>query len=189
MEFLEHMDSLLRTFWLVAIPVSIIFLIQTVLTFIGSDASDGISADFDGNLDGADAPFQLFSFRNLINFLLGFSWSGISFYSLIQNKTVLILVALLVGVLFVYLFFFIIRQVQKLAEDNSFSISLALNKTGEVYIPIPAAKTGTGKVTMSIKGSIHELDAMSEGDRIPSNTKVKVIRIESNSILIVEPIR
>ena len=83
MEILENLDILLKTFWFVAIPTSLIFIIQTIMTFMGTDSSDGIQADFDGDLNGADAPFQLFSLRNLINFLLGFSWTGISFYTTI----------------------------------------------------------------------------------------------------------
>ena len=38
------------------------------MTFVGADASDGLDADFDGDLGGSDTPFQLFSFRNLIQF-------------------------------------------------------------------------------------------------------------------------
>lgn len=78
LEVFNNLDTLLKGFWMVAIPTSVIFIIQMTLTFIGSDASDGTSADFDGDLDGGDTPFQLFSFRNLMNFLLGFSWTGIS---------------------------------------------------------------------------------------------------------------
>ena len=90
MEILNQLDPLLQSFWYIAIPASLIFVIQTIMTFVGADASDGVSADFDSNLDGIDAPFQLFSLRNLINFLLGFSWTGISFFSTISNKFVLI---------------------------------------------------------------------------------------------------
>lgn len=68
MEIIQNFDTLLRTFWFIAIPASLIFIIQTILTFIGVDSSDGIDADFDSNLNGAEAPFQLFSLRNLINF-------------------------------------------------------------------------------------------------------------------------
>ena len=85
LEVFNNLDTLLKGFWMVAIPTSVIFIIQMTLTFIGSDASDGTSADFDGDLDGGDTPFQLFSFRNLMNFLLGFSWTGISFYKIINN--------------------------------------------------------------------------------------------------------
>ena len=74
MEFFETLDPLLRTFWYIAIPVSFIFVFQVLMTFAGSDAYEGLSADFDGNLEADfDTPMQLFSFRNLTNFLIGFS--------------------------------------------------------------------------------------------------------------------
>lgn len=188
MEFFENLDPLLKTFWFVAIPTSLIFILQTVLTFVGGHASHDIDVDFNGEVDHADAPFQLFSLRNLINFLLGFSWTGISFYTTIQSSLLLILFSLLIGGLFVYLFFIIIKQIQKLAEDNSFKIRNTLFKTAEVYIPIPERKTGKGKIIISVNGAFHELDAMTENDRIASNTMVRVIEIESNNILIVETI-
>lgn len=188
MELLENLDTLLKAFWYVAIPTSLIFIIQTIMTFAGVDSSDGTEADFDGDLGGADAPFQLFSLRNLINFLLGFSWTGISFYETVSNKTMLIVLSLAVGVLFVYLFFAIIRQVQKLAEDNSFKIANTLNKTAEVYLTIPENKKGKGKIIISVNGAFHELEAMTENDKIQSGSIVKVAKIENNNILIVETI-
>ena len=157
LEVFNNFDTLLKGFWMVAIPSSVIFIIQMILTFIGSDASDGTSADFDGDLNGGDTPFQLFSFRNLMNFLLGFSWTGISFYKIINNQLLLIALATVVGALFVYLFFLIIRALMKLSEDNTFKLSETIGKTAEVYIPIPEYKQGRGKVTISVRGTIHEL--------------------------------
>lgn len=185
MEILQNLEPLLRTFWYVAIPTSVIFIIQTILTFVGADATDGIEPDFDGDFDGADAPFQLFSLRNLINFLLGFSWTGISFYNSISNPVLLLFLSVFIGCVFVFTFFLIIRQVQKLEEDNSFKISSTLNKTAEVYLNIPERKTGKGKIMISINGAFHELEAMTENDAIPSGTLVKVVKIENNNIIIV----
>jgi len=188
MEILQNLDTLQKTFWFVAIPASLIFIVQAIMTFMGVDGSDGVEADFDGDLNGTDAPFQLFSMRNLINFLLGFSWTGISFYSTIASKPFLIILSIAVGCLFVYLFFVIIRQVQKLAENNSFDLSKTLDKTAEVYLTIPGQKKGKGKIMISVNGAFHELEAMTEQDKIPSGAVVKVVKIESNSILLVETI-
>jgi membrane protein implicated in regulation of membrane protease activity len=185
MELLNNLEPLLRTFWYVAIPTSIIFTIQTILTFVGADSSDGLDADFNGDFSNVEAPFQLFSLRNLINFLLGFSWTGISFYTTIQNKTALIAFALAIGCTFVFLFFLLIKQIQKLAEDNSFKLEFTINKTAEVYLTIPANKSGQGKIIISVNGAYHELEAMTDNDKIPSGKKVKVIRIENNNTLIV----
>ena len=63
-----------------------------------------------------------------------------------------------------------------------------LNKTAEVYLAIPGNKNGKGKIMISVKGSFHELDAMTEQDKIASGAVVKVVRIESDNILIVEKI-
>ena len=110
MENFSELDTLLKVFWYLAIPSSLIFLVQTVMTFIGADATDGLEADFDSNLEGAQGPFQFFSFRNLIHFLLGFGWTGISFYDVFENKTLLILIALIVGIGFVAMFLFQMRE-------------------------------------------------------------------------------
>ncbi|MCG9880207.1 MAG: NfeD family protein [Bacteroidia bacterium] len=185
-ETFEQLNPLLKTFWLVAIPSSLIFLFQTVLTFMGADSGDGIEADFDGDLGETDAPFQLFSFRNLINFLLGFSWTGISFYGSFENSWLLILISMAVGVVFVYFFFVIIQQVQKLAEDNSFKLSDTIDRTAEVYLNIPENKSGKGKVLVSVKGAYHELDAISENQAFKTGTLVKIVRIENNNLLVVE---
>jgi membrane protein implicated in regulation of membrane protease activity len=189
MELLDSLPTLLKSFWYIAIPTSIIFIIQTIITFSGLDLGDGIDTDFHGDVHGDGADFQLFSLRNLINFLLGFSWTGISFYTLLgDNPILLIITSFIVGILFVVVFFLVIRQVQKLAEDNSFKITNTLNKTAEVYLTIPENKKGKGKIMISVNGAFHELEAMTENEKIQSGAVVKVIKIENNNILIVESI-
>ena len=82
----------------------------------------------------------------------------------------------------------IIRQVQKLAEDNTFTISSTINHTCSVYLTIPAAKSGKGKIQVSIKGSFQELDAMTEGEKIESGATVKIVKVEGNNLVFVEKI-
>jgi len=178
------MDSLLQGFWWVALISSLVFVIQMVLTFAGSDHSDGLHTDFDSNVNHLDTPFQLFTLRNLINFMLGFGWTGIAFYNTIPSKTMLVFLAVIVGFAFVALFFIIIRQILKLTEDNTFNIQLLLNHTGTVYLMIPAKMEGAGKVQISLRGSTHELDAMTEGAAIPSGAVVVVHRIERNILIV-----
>jgi hypothetical protein len=178
MDFLDSLPPLLQSFWYVAIPTSTIFLIQTILTFIGSDA--------DVDVPGDHSSFELFSLRNLINFLLGFSWTGISFFDTISNATILLGLSISIGALFVYVFFLIMRFVQKLAQDNSFNIQNTIDKTADVYLTIPEHKAGKGKIMISVNGTYHELDAMTEQGAIPTGAVVKVVRIEDNQTLIVE---
>jgi len=188
LDFLQGMEPLQKGFWYISLVTSAIFLIQTILTFVGSDSSDGVNADFDGNLDHADAPFQLFSLRNLINFLLGFGWTGVAFYETISNKMFLVILAVVVGVAFVFIFFLLIFQILKLTEDNTFNIQNLQDKSGEVYLTIPAEMSGKGKIQISVNGSNHELSAMTRSDKsLISGQNVKVVEI-TDGILIVAQI-
>jgi hypothetical protein len=92
----------------------------------------------------------------------------------------------MVGLGFVAIFFLIISQIKKLAEDNTFKISETLGKTGEVYLTIPEKKSGTGKVQISVKGSFKELSAITDSETLKSGTLIKVKSIDSDNILVVE---
>lgn len=187
-EFFEAMDGAQQFYWYIAIGASIVFIIQTIMTFVGADADTGVDADFDGNMDGGDAPFQLFSLRNLINFLLGFGWAGVSLYNMFSSKVLLGFVAFLVGVVFIAIFFIVMRALIKLSEDNSFKIEDTVGKTADVYLTIPGSKAGKGKVFISVKGSTHELSALtSSPDDIKNGSLVKVSAVEGN-VLVVEPV-
>lgn len=184
-EFLDSAAPELRVFWYVALPTSVIFLIQTVMTFIGADANDGGGADFSGDLDG-DTPFQLLSLRNLINFLLGFSWGGISLWNLFENKTILVIVAFLIGTAFLFVFLFVMKQMTKLQEDNTVKITDALQKTGSVYLTVPENKSGIGKIQVSIRGSQREFQAVTQGESLHSGTVIRVIEILDDNLCLVE---
>ncbi len=185
-KLLSNLDSLHMTFWLVAIPTSIIFIIQAIMTFLGIDSTDELEVSINGDLEeGVFTPFQQFSLRNLTNFLLGFSWTGISFYNTINNKGFLITLSLCIGTLFLYGFAFLIRQIQVLEENNSFRINETMNKIAEVYLTIPENKKGVGKILISINGTFHELEVMTENDKILTGSIVKVVKIENESMPIV----
>jgi hypothetical protein len=94
----------------------------------------------------------------------------------------------LVGGIFVALFFFIIRQMMKLAEDNSFQIKDAVGKSAQVYIRIPGKKSGKGKVQVSVKGAVHELDAVTLDDELASGSLVRVSSLLDDELLLVEKI-
>ncbi|NDV95200.1 serine protease [Dysgonomonas sp. 521] len=187
-EFFASMDGAQQFYWYIAIGASVIFIIQTIMTFVGADSDTGGDADFDGNMDGGDAPFQLFSLRNLINFLLGFGWAGVSFYGVIENKFLLGVVSFVVGIVFIALFFVVLRTLLRLSEDNTFKIEDTLGKTADVYMNIPPAKEGKGKIFVSVQGSTRELYAITPSAKeLKVGSLVKIIAIEAG-VLVVEPL-
>lgn len=179
-------DGGLKAFWIIACAASLVFIIQTALTFIGlgdTDAGlDDISTDGveDGSMSG------LFSFRNLINFLLGYGWSGVLLYNRVEARWLLYIIAVAVGLLFVAAFVFMFRQMMRLTHDGSFHMEEAIGVTADVYLRIPASRKGSGKVQFSVKGSVHETDAITDdAEEIPTGSKAVIKEVIGNDTFLV----
>ena len=136
--------------------------------------------DFDGNTMDTGGAVSLFSIRSLVNFFVGFGWAGVSFYNDISSKALLYFVAICVGCLFSYATVFLIRKMKKLEHNGAYKIADCVGKSCDVYLRIPAAGEGKGKVQISLNGSIHEFDAVSTGEAIATGKRVKVVAVEGN---------
>lgn len=177
-------SPMLYTYWAAAVVSSILFAIQTVSLFLGFDT--------DSDFSGGDAQFdfdglQLVSLKTVSCFVLGFGWTGVIFYPHIDNPLWLASLAVLVGLGFMLGIAFLLRQVLNLSQDNTFHLSQCVDSVAEVYLRIPAQ--GRGKITVSIEGSMHELQAISkEENDIPTGSKVRIVQVIDDNTVQVQPI-
>ncbi len=188
------LDSLLAVFWGIAIITSAVFLIQMVLTLVGigdTDADAGMDAmdagmGVDGDTLDTGGAMQLFTVRNVTNFLLGLGWGGVCFWDAVGSHFWIVVVSLLCGGLFVAIFMFMYRQLLKLQHGGNFRIEDCVGLTCSVYLRIPAQRQASGKVQVSIHGSVLEIGAMTDADtQLPSGSKVRVVQvIDSNTVLV-----
>jgi hypothetical protein len=123
-----------------------------------------------------------------VNFLLGIGWGGVCLNGVIENRFMLTVAAILCGCIMVAACIIMYRQLMKLEGNGSYRIEESVGQVCEVYIRIPAQRSGSGKVQISFHGSVQELPAQTEGDAIPSGTKVRVTKIIDKAVLIVEKI-
>ena len=180
------LDVYMQVFWSLALVSSVVFLIQLVMTFVGLDSDTEMGSGFDDvEMEGVGG---FFSFRNFVNFLLGYGWGGVLLHDAISNMVWLQVAALGIGFLLVLIFVFILRQVMKLATDKTFRLEEAVGQVADTYLRIPASKQGSGKILVSVRGSVHELEAMTEGDEIPTGSKVRVTRAVGSELVVVERI-
>lgn len=205
----SSLDGTMQVFWGCAIAASIVFVIQNALMLLGlgdmdSDVDADVSTDFDVHADadtdvssghaghegtlGSAGIFSLFTLRNFINFFLGFGWGGISFAPVIQSRTLLVLTAIVSGLLFVTVFVFMFRALMKLEKNGNFKIQDCVGHTASVYLRIPARREAAGKVQVSINGSVHEINAFTDGDFLPTGSRVKIVEIIDSGSLLVEKI-
>lgn len=189
-ELFNSLEPLQKFFWTIACCASLVFIIQTIMTFIGLGTDADVDAGpMDGSVDSIEdgALSGVFSFRNLVNFLLGYGWAGVLLFDDIEKRWLLQLVAIAVGLLFVLAFVFMFRQVMRLSHDGSFKMSETVGLKADVYLRIPAARSGRGKVQVSVKGSIHEIDAVTDNDaEIPTGGQAEIVEVLGDDLLLVK---
>ena len=182
--FFTEQTTLMQIFWGSAIISTVLMLIQTILSLIGMSDLD-LEAGVDGGLDdcsGAD----LFTIKNIVNFFVGFGWAGVSFRSYIESDLLLVLISLLVGVCFVIIFIIIFKQLMKLESNSAVGADACVGRTADVYLRIPANRSGKGKIQLSLNGAAREFDAVTdESEPIPSGAVVTVKEIVGKSVLLV----
>lgn len=195
-EWWTGLSLIMKLLWGITLTVSLIFIIQTIMTFIGADGMDAdldsfSGNDIDTNLDFPDmdghSGMNLYTFRNFINFFLGFGWTAILLQEKIQSAAILILISVAVGVMLVTLVMYIFKWLNSMQQSGNINIyKSAVGCKGQVYLTIPAERKGTGKVQISINDSIREYDAITDGDTIKTGTNIKVTEVINENTLLVE---
>ena len=210
MEWWESLSMFGRALACIAIPSTLLLLIQTILAMIGigggEDSDAGFDADADadadfgtegadtifGNdipdgsdLDTIDAGLRLLSLRSIIAFSAVFSWTGLLLLRIGSPMWVTVAVSLAAGFAAMLLVAILIRQTMRLQADGTKNIRSALGRTGTVYLRVPATRGGTGKVTLLLGESYEELSAVTDEETdIPSGREVIVIGVSGSSVVV-----
>lgn len=220
-----------QSFAAVAIPATVLLLLQTVLLLFGlggHDADHGeCDHDFDHDLDHdfdhdfdhdpdldhdadgvvctADHDFaddgaplhdgahhigglRLFTLRGFIAMFAVGGWLGVALPDLGAGAVVTAIVALTGGLAALVLTALVIWWSLRMQSSGNLNVKNAIAHTATVYIPIPPARSGTGKVTMTLQERFVELDALTDSpSAIPTGTLVQVVRVTDQGVLVVRP--
>ncbi|MBE6649518.1 MAG: hypothetical protein E7614_08400 [Ruminococcaceae bacterium] len=207
MSLFEWWDSLglaLQIFYCIAVPSTLILVIQTVLMFLGLEDSaegdldiDAPDADFDDGVLGDDITdisdvsglesLHIFTVRGIIAFLVVFGWVGvvmqsadISLYFTVPVATVC---AFAVMIAIAYLF----KAVMKLKSNGAADNRNAVGSAGKVYLTIPPSRSGEGKVNVMLQGAYVERNAVTdETEAIPTGCEIIVIGLSGQTNLVVK---
>lgn len=194
-EWWNSLSVMMRVLWAITLSASLIFIIQSVMTFIG--AGDSSDFDVDTDVDGVDVPDAdvhgtgqgLLTFRNFVNFLLGFGWSAILLRESIGSTPLLIVISVLVGVALVTLVMLLFKWLSGMQEAGNINVfKSAVGCEGKVYLAIPEGRSGSGKVQITINDAVREYEAVTDGPALPTGASVRVVEVISADTMLVEPI-
>ena len=205
------MPHIQQLFMFAAIPATLVLLLQTALMLIGfggdgdSDVPDGppddLSADvpdtdvsFDprddfSNCDDPDelsGDFRIFTIRGFVAFFAVFGWTGSALIAANMPPWFAALGAFLAGAVAMVLIAWIMRMVLRLQESGNLDPKNSVGRAGVVYITIPAARKGSGKVNLVVQERYSELDAVTDSETdIPTGREVTVVGVTTLGTLIV----
>lgn len=207
-EWWYSLTLLEQIFALLAIPSTLLLLIQTVLLIIGighgndmhgEGAHDGgPEADHSTLDDHYDTPdsntddftdvsgLRLFTVRGFIAFFTIFGWLGIVCSKNGANGELSVIIALAGGMLSMFLNAYLLKTAMKLQVNGSTNLINAIGKSGTVYIRIPANRSAKGKISIIVQEQLIEADAVTDEDTdLLTGKEVVAVGMSGQNTLIV----
>lgn len=207
----DALDIMARVFLCIAVPATLLLILQLVLMLVGLgqgggsdiDGTDIDGTDFDASgLDGsdidgtddpdggdADAPdsgLRLFTLWGLITFFTVLGWSGFAMVQGGISGMLAVPAALALGAAGMIGLAQIMRLMLRLQQNGVLDIHNALGRSGEVYLTIPPVRSEPGKVTLLVQDRYTEFAAVTDEQQpIPSGSAVKVVGIADLNTLVV----
>ena len=197
-------DPLRGTLLCVAIPATVIMVLQTVMIFIGMAGHSDVDMPGDNGIEGVfgndspDAPdvhfgdsgLRIFTVRGMVAFFAVGGWCGLSTLSLSGSAAVAILTAFISGTFALPLVTWFFNWAVTLKKNSTLQMESAVGKVGEVYITIPPDMSGTGKVNVIIQGRLTEAEAMTDSDRpLKYGETVEVVGMAVGNVFKVKPVK
>ena len=189
-DWYNSLTLLQRIYALIAIPSTVILLIQTIMLFFGF-GDDDVDMDIDSDVDvsGGDG-LVLFSIRGIVAMLCIGGWSGILFSELGLNTPLTVMLSTMLGFAALVGMAALIKLLLKLQSSGNIDLANAIGKVGQVYIPIPPNMSGMGKVNVTLQERYSEFNAMTiETEGIKTGELIRVVSTDNVGYLMVERVK
>jgi len=169
-----------------AILGTVYFLFQIFMGGIGGDLDVGADLDVDldtgvGHGDAPGAEVGVLSLQSLSAFFMASGWSGFAALRLLDfGITGAVMIALISGVVFAWALVWIMRKMLRLQNSGNVSLGQTMGLDGDVYIQVPPAGQGSGRVKLIMGTRQREFSAVQAGSEpIASRTRVRVVHADS----------
>ncbi len=186
----ESLSVIQKIFGYMAIPGTVIMIVQTVLVIIGigdgdadmdADIADGDVSDVSEGPDG----LALVSIRGVVAFFAVGGWTGILLDGMGLHVALTILISVVAGALALLAVGYILSATRKLQDRGNIQLANAVGKTAKVYITVPE-NGKSGKVNLTVQGRFSEFDAVTHsGKRLVPGQSVLVTGLEGENTLVV----
>jgi len=132
--------------------------------------------------------FGVITFRTLVAALTFFGLAGMAARSAELSLVNQLLIGLACGIGAMYLVHWLMSLMYRLSEDNTVRINRAVGREGMVYLPVPAGRTGPGRIQVRLQGRMMEYEAVTAAPaNLPTGARVVVVGVVGGHVLEVAP--
>ena len=203
----NSLSTLAQIFACVAIPATLVLIIQTVMMFMGfGDDADGVGDapleavpdnDLGDGVYGEELPedvadvsglegLRIFTLRGIVAFFVVFGWVGLVMDSSGASIWATIPVSVVCGFAMMLLLAFLFRAILKLRSDGNTDNRNAIGTSGKVQLTIPPSRSGEGKVHVILQGAYVERNAVTDDEEaIPTGAEIVVVGVSGQMDLVV----
>ncbi len=192
-----------KLFFFCAIFGSVFVVLQFVMSLFGMDGNVDADGSFDdgalGDVDGdgfADAQHHVdsngslflraFTFKTVTAGVAFFGLAGMACRSAGWSVSAQLGAASACGLVAVYAVYFMIRALSSFNHNGSIKTASAVGATGSVYLTIPGARQGRGKVTIVQQERSMEYDAVTDAkEPLQNGAPIVVLEVLNDSLLLV----
>lgn len=170
-----------------------ILAVQFALLLFGFGGDTDSSGDPGGHTTGGDvghdqgAFLKLLSLQTVSTFLTFFGLIGLATSELGWSPVAVGAAALLAGSAALLLVVRLMRGLARLQSQGNVDLQNAVGHTGSVYLRIPPAGRGHGRVLMQVQGRTVECRAVSRAAEIPTGATIRVLERTDGDVLVVAP--
>lgn len=174
-----------------------VLVLQTGMALFGSGDHDAGHADVGGHdignagsgeTHGHDTAFGLLSVRTCAAFLTFFGLVGFGGTSAGWGTYPTMAAALAAGTLMLFAVAWLFSLQRKLYSEGNVDPRNAVGHTARVYLKVPAANAGKGKITVALQGRTVEYNAATSGRELATGSEVRVVRLITPDTFEVEPL-
>ena len=187
MEWLKSLSVLEHIYFWLGIVSTIFLIIQIALMCFSSFGGD-VDVDGDGDIDvDPDSGVSIFIVKSITAFLAVGSWAGLLTCTLASDKLqwLSVIIAIIAGAAAMAVVVLAIRGMMKLQCNGALQSEKLVGMKATVYVAIPSARSGRGKITLNAQGKFMELDAVTDcEEKLAVDETVEIISTENDCTVV-----
>jgi hypothetical protein len=153
---------------------------------LGSDLHGDAGHDSQANHHGSTWLFGILSFRTVIAALAFFGLAGLAAQSADASLPTVLMVSVGAGAAAMFAVYWMMRTLYMFQTEGNVRIQRAVGQHGNIYLRVPANRSGSGKIQFNLQSRTMEYLAVTAGPEIPTGAKVVVVGVVNPTTLEVQ---